>query len=137
MKTLLIVLSLTASALIAQAQTVTNLAVRFQVERGTVGGTTNTTTTNVRYDYGNAKDLLKLNGLVFAYNQYRSSGATNDFNTWLKNDYSDRAKDYADVKQKADYSALLVKLQYALFTDPSLLDPTNFTALNVIAAKVP
>lgn len=137
MKTILIALSLAASAFIAQAQTVTNIAWRIQVERGTVGGATNTTTTNFRYDYGTSKDLLKINGFVFAHNQYQASGGTNDLNTWLKMDVGDRAKSYADVKSQADYTALVAKLSSLLLQNPDLLSASDLTSLNTIAAKAP
>lgn len=119
------------------AQTVTNIAWRVQVETGTVGGSTNTVTTNFRYDYGNAKDLIKINGYVFAWNQYQASGGTNNLNTWLKTDVGDRAKSYGDVKSAADNAALLAKLQSLLLTNPDLLSASDFTELNTIASKAP
>lgn len=139
MKRLLVILSisLAAFALTAKAQTVTNIAWRIQVERGTVGGSTNTTTTNFRYDYGTAKDLLKVNGFVFAWNQYQASGGTNDLNTWLKTDVSDRAKSYADVKTAADNTALVAKLTTLLLQNPDLLTASDLSSLNTIAAKAP
>lgn len=128
---------LALTTVVSGAQTVTNIAWRVQVETGTVGGSTNTVTTNFRYDYGNAKDLIKINGYVFAWNQYQASGGTNNLNTWLKTDVGDRAKSYGDVKSAADNAALLAKLQSLLLTNPDLLSASDFTELNTIAAKAP
>lgn len=137
MKTLIAIGLLALSVLAAKAQTVTNIAWRIQVETGTVGGTTNTVTTNWRYDYGTAKDLVKINGYVFAWNQYQASGGTNTLNAWLKTDVGDRAKAYADVKTAADNTALLAKLQALLLQNPDLLSASDLASLNTIAAKAP
>lgn len=137
MKLILLIAALTISAISVRSQTVTNIAWRIQVETGTVGGTTNTVTTNFRYDYGNSKDLLKVNGYVFAWNTYKASGGVNDLNTWLKTDVADRAMSYANVKQSADFTVLLAKLQTLLLTNPDLLSASDLTTLNTIAAKAP
>lgn len=137
MKTILAIGLLALSVLAAKAQTVTNIAWRVQVETGTVGGTTNTVTTNWRYDYGTAKDLIKINGYVFAWSQYQASGGTNSLNTWLKTDVGDRARAYGDVKTAADNTALLAKLQALLLQNPDLLSASDLTSLNTIAAKAP
>lgn len=121
----------------AHAQTVTNIVWRVQVETGTVGGSTNTVTTNFRYDYGTAKDLLKVNGYVYAWNVYKAAGGTNDLNVWIKTDVADRAVSYAQVKQAADNAALLAKLQSLLLSNPDLLSASDLTSLNTIAAKAP
>lgn len=63
MKSLIIALSLAASACIAQAQTVTNIAYRITVETGTVGVSTNSVNTHLRLDYGTSKDLTRINGI--------------------------------------------------------------------------
>lgn len=136
MKTILTI-GLLAFTLAAKAQTVTNIAWRVQVETGTVGGTTNTTTTNFRYDYGTAKDLVKINGYVFAWSQYQASGGTNTLNAWIKTDVGDRAKAYGDVKTAADNTALLAKLQALLLQNPDLLSTSDLASLNTIAAKAP
>lgn len=137
MKTVIAIALLSISSLAAFGQTVTNIAWRVQVETGTVGGSTNTVTTNFRYDYGTAKDLLKINGYVFAWNQYQSSGGTNSLSAWLKTDVGDRAKSYADVKTAADNTVLLAKLQSLLLQNPDLLSASDLTSLNTIAAKAP
>lgn len=137
MKGFLVAVALAVMALAANAQTVTNIVWRVQVETGTVGGTTNTVTTNFRYDYGTAKDLLKVNGYVFAWNTYKASGGTNDLNVWLKTDVADRAASYAAVKQAADNTALLAKLQSLLLTNPDLLSASDLSQLNTIAGKAP
>lgn len=137
MKNLFAIAALTLYAIGVQAQTVTNIAWRVQVETGTIGGSTNTATTNFRYDYGTAKDLLKVNGYVYAWNQYKAAGGTNDLNTWIKTDVADRATSYAQVKQQADNAALLAKLQSLLLVNPDLLSASDLTSLNTIAAKAP
>lgn len=137
MKKVLSIAILAVAMVSATAQTVTNIAWRVQVETGTVGGTTNTTTTNFRYDYGTAKDLIKINGYVFAWSQYQASGGTNTLNSWLKTDVGDRAKAYGDVKTAADNTALLAKLQALLLQNPDLLSASDLTTLNTIAAKAP
>lgn len=137
MKKLVILAALIASAFATQAQTVTNIAWRIQVETGTVGGTTNTVTTNFRYDYGTAKDLLKVNGYVFAWQAYKANGGANDLNTWLKTDVADRAASYANAKQSADNSATLAKLTSLLTANADLLSASDLASLQTIAAKAP
>lgn len=117
-----------------QAQSVTNIVWRVQVETGTVGGTTNTVTTNWRWDYGGAKDMTRVNGYVFAYNNSKS---TNTLNQWIKTDVADRADSYAAVKASADYQALLAKISSLLLSNPDLLSASDLTSLNTIAAKAP
>lgn len=134
MKKLLVILALSVTALIAQAQSVTNIVWRVQVETGTVGGTTNTVTTNFRWDYGSAKDLTRVNGYVFAYNNSKS---TNTLNQWIKADVADRADSYAAVKASADYQSLLAKLSLLLLSNPDLLSASDLSSLNTIAAKAP
>ena len=137
MKKLLLAAALAAFAFTAQAQTVTNIAWRIQVETGTVGGSTNTVTTNFRYDYGTTKDLLKVNGYVFAWQAYKANGGANDLNTWLKTDVADRAVSYANAKQTADNSALVQKLTSLLLQNPDLLSNADLNNLQTIAAKAP
>lgn len=137
MKILLVTLSIAASALIAQAQTVTNIAWRITIETGTVGGTTNSVNTNLRLDYGTAKDLTRINGFVYAWNQYKAGGGQSTLGDWLKTDQKDRADSYALVKQQADYLALVAKLSALLLQNPDLLSASDLTSLNTIAAKAP
>lgn len=134
---ILLTLALLTVALAANAQTVTNLAYRVTVETGTVGGTTNSVNYNVRLDYGTAKDLTRINGLVYAWNQYQKSGGTNDLGTWLKQDVKDRSDSYATVKQQVDNAALLAKLQSLLLVNPDLLSASDLSSLNTIASKAP
>lgn len=135
MKKFLAILALVTTAITVQAQSVTNIAWRVQVEIGTVGGTTNTVTTNFRWDYGgSARDLNRINGYVYAYNNAKS---TNTLNQWIKTDVADRADSYAAAKASADYQALLSKLSTLLLSNPDLLSSSDLTSLNTIAAKAP
>lgn len=137
MKTLLVLVSIAAFSIAAQAQTVTNLSFRVTVETGVVGGTTNSVNTTLRLDYGVAKDLTRINGLVYAWNAYRGAGGTNDLGMWLKTDLKDRADSYAATKQSADYAGLVAKLTSLLLQNPDLLSASDLSSLNTIAAKAP
>lgn len=121
----------------AKAQTVTNIAYRITVETGTVGGSTNSVNTNLRLDYGTAKDLNRINGFVFSWNSYKASGGTNTLGDWLKTDVKDRADAYAATKNQADNAALLAKLQSLLMANPDLLSASDLSNLQTIAAKAP
>lgn len=137
MKKLLVLLALAAAMYATQAQTVTNIAYRVTIETGTVGGTTNSVVTNLRLDYGTAKDLVRINGFVYAWNGYKTGGGASLFGDWLKTDIKDRADSYAAVKAQADYTALVAKLTSLLMTNPDLLSASDLTSLNTIAAKAP
>lgn len=134
MKKLLVLLALVAAAYTTRAQTVTNIVWRVQIETGTVGGTTNTATINFRWDYGTPKDLIRVNGYVFAYNNSKS---TNTLERWIKTDVADRADSYAAVKAQTDYQALLAKISSLLLSNPDLLSASDLSSLNTIAAKAP
>lgn len=134
---ILLVLALAAFTFAAQAQTVTNLAFRITVETGAVGGTTNIVNTNLRLDYGTAKDLTRINGWVYAWNAYKVAGGTNDLGSWLKTDLKDRADSYAATKQAADYAGLVAKLTSLLLQNPDLLSASDLSSLTTIASKAP
>lgn len=138
MKLLLTLSLLAISALAARAQTTTNLSYRIIVETVSGGVTNTASTTNFRYDYGlNTKDGLKIDGFARAYSVYTSSGGSNSFGLWLKQDIADRAKSYQDAKVAQDNTILLAKLQSLLLTNPDLLSASDLTSLNTIAAKAP
>lgn len=137
MKTLIAIAAIAFAALSSQAQTVTNLAFRITVETGVVGGTTNSVNTNLRLDYGTAKDLTRINGWVYAWNAYKVAGGTNDLGSWLKTDLKDRADSYAATKQAADHAGLVAKLTSLLLQNPDLLSASDLSTLATIAAKAP
>lgn len=134
---ILLVLALAAFALAAQAQTVTNLVISFTVETGTVGGSTNSVVTSVRWDYGVPNKQIMIAGLVYAWNQYKLAGGTNTLGEWLKTDVKDRAKSYADAKAQVDYANLVSKLTSLLLQNQDLLSASDLSSLNTIAAKAP
>lgn len=117
----------------ARAQS-TNLALRVQEERVS-GGVTNTITTNFRYDYGTAKDALKVDGYVFGWFQAKANGYTNDLGAWIKQDMGDRAKNYRDAKSALDNAIILQRIQY-LLSNLDILG-TNFTTLSNISNLAP
>lgn len=133
----LILLALLVLTLAAKAQTVTNIAWRITVETGTVGGATNSVNSNIRLDYGVAKDLTRINGWVFAWNAAKASGNTNILGDWIKTDTKDRSDQYAAVKQASDNTALVQKLTSLLLQNPDLLSASDLSNLNTIAAKAP
>ena len=137
MKIIITLALLTTSAFVAQAQTVTNIAWRITVETGTVGGSTNSVNSNLRLDYGVAKDLTRINGWVFAWNSAKASGNTNILGDWIKVDTKDRSDSYAAAKQANDYTALVAKLSSLLLQNPDLLSAGDLSSLNTIAAKAP
>lgn len=124
--------------LAAKAQTVTNIAWRITVEIGTVGGSTNSVNSNLRLDYGVAKDLTRINGWVFAWNTSTASrSTTSTLGDWIKTDTKDRSDSYAAVKQANDNTSLVAKLTALLLQNPDLLSAADFTNLQTIAAKAP
>lgn len=138
MKLFLTLLLLTLGAALTHAQTTTNLSYRIIVETVSGGVTNTASTTNFRYDYGaNTKDGLKIEGLTRAYSVYTSSGGTNSFGLWLKQDVADRAVAYQNAKIAQDNATLLTKLQSLLLSNLDLLSASDITSLNTIAAKAP
>lgn len=133
----LLALALLILPIAAKAQTVTNIAWRITVETGTVGGTTNSVNSNLRLDYGVAKDLTRINGWVFAWNVAKASGNTNILGDWIKTDTKDRSDQYAAVKQTSDNAVLVQKLTSLLLQNPDLLSASDLSNLNTIAAKAP
>lgn len=140
MKTLIAILTLAASAFVSKAQTTTNIAIRFTVETVTAG-VTNSTPTNFRWDYGNKKEALRVDGLNFAYSHYVSTFGTNaptlNFNQWMKANYTDFVQGYASQKQQADNVIILQKLTVLLNGNTDLLTQSDLNNLATIAAKAP
>lgn len=137
----LLTIALLALALTAQAQTTTNLAIRVQVESIT-GGTTNTTSTNWRLDYGNKNDALRVDGFNFAYASYAAALPTNQVAVapgvfFKQNLVKPLLDNYAQQKQAADNAVLLQKLTSLLTVNSDQLTAGDLTSLNTIAAKAP
>lgn len=134
----LLALAILVLPLAAKAQTVTNIAWRITVETGTVGGSTNSVNSNLRLDYGVAKDLTRINGWVFVWNAAIASGSTTStLGDWIKTDTKDHSDSYAAVKQANDNASLVTKLTSLLLQNPDLLSTSDLTNLQTIAAKAP
>lgn len=133
----LIALALLILPLSAAAQTTTNISYVVTVETVS-GGVTNSTPTSFRWDWGvGTKDGLKISGVVFGFNGYKSSGGVLAFGPWIKSNINDWGKSYQDAKEVVDNSALVAKLTSLLLQNPDLLTGTDMTNLNTIAAKAP
>lgn len=132
MKTIILI-ALLAMPCVVSAQTTTNLQWKVTVET-VVAGVTNSSNATLRFDYGNKKDALSVDGLAKAFGN--TPGAA-DFPAWLKQDVKDRAKAYSDVKLAADNAVLLAKLTTLLQSNPDLLTSGDLSSLATIAAKAP
>lgn len=138
MKRLILTLILVALAFTTRAQTVTNITIKSQVDVVVTGVSTNSTTDNlVLTAAGSKKDANRINGLAYAFSQYRANGGKLALGAWLKQDAADRADGYATAKQQADNSAMLAKLQYLLGPGTDLLTAGDLSNLATIAAKAP
>lgn len=133
MKKLLVIITLAASAFVAQAQTTTNLIFRVQQQVVVAGASTNITdTANFTWDYVTKKDALKIDGFLFG-----ATGSSLAFVNWIKQDIGDRAKTYSDAKLARDNAALAAKLTELLTKQTDLLSNADLNNLATIAAKLP
>lgn len=132
---------LLASAFVAQAQTTTNLSYVITVETVTGGVTNLLNPVTLRYDYGNKKDSLRIDGFNFAYGAYAATFGTNtpalNFKQWLKRQEQSLPDNYAAQKQAADNAATLAKLTVLLTSQSDLLSTADLNNLTTIAAKAP
>jgi hypothetical protein len=133
MKKLLTILAIVASPFVAQAQTTTNLIFRVQQQNVVAGVSTNIVdTANFTWDHATKKDALKIDGFLFG-----ATGSPLAFVNWIKQDISDRAKAYSDVKLARDNAALAAKLTELLTKQTDLLSNADLNNLATIAAKLP
>lgn len=133
----LLTITVSLFALIAGAQTTTNIAFKITVETVS-GGTTNNAVSNFRFDSGGTKaDQIRIDGAAMAYATYRSGGGTNAFEVWLKQDVKDRLKEYADAKAHFDNAATAAKISSLLLQNPDLLSASDLSNLATISAKAP
>lgn len=139
MKANLALLTLLLGCFTAQAQLVTNFAVRVTVDIVNTGVSTNTaqTTLNIKPDTS-AKDKVLSDGLVWFYNKQKATGETNELSFWSARVHlKDKLKETADMKAREESSITLEKISRLLSTDIDLLTTSDLSQLNTIAAKAP
>lgn len=131
MKTLLLALTLVTCSLSTQAQSITNVTLRFTI---------NGANTTLNIDSSAKKDAARLAGLTFAYGSYTNAQGTNSplvFDAWLKNNYLDLIESYRVQKQQNDNAARIAALTLILSTKADALVNSDYTALDAIIAKIP
>lgn len=138
---ILAILALIAASLAAQAQTTTNVTVRWTVETVTAN-VTNSVNTSLRLDYGTrTKDSIRIDGLSFAYANYLATLSTNDvplaFGPYMKAYYTTIIDSYAKQKQAGDNAAMAAKITQLLTQQSDLLSNADLNNLATIAAKAP
>lgn len=140
MRTKLALSTLLLACFTAQAQLVTNFAVRVTVDIVNTGVSTNTvqTTLNIKPDTS-AKDRVLSDGIVWFYNRQKAlTGETNELSFWTARTHiKDKFKESADAKAREESSLTLEKLSRLLSTDIDLLTASDLSQLNTIAAKAP
>lgn len=141
MKKLLCLTLLLAGAFVANAQTTTNVIISITQEKVS-GGTTNATTLSFSFDQGTKKGIARVDGLNFAHQSYANTFGTNapsdNFKQWLKNEViTPIADNYSQQKQQADNAALLQKLTSLLTQNIDLLNASDISNLQAVAAKAP
>jgi len=131
MKKLIILALLLAGSFVAQAQT--NVSYRITIDG---------VNTSWSYDInGIVKDQNRIKGLIYAYNVYTNTLATNQvalsMGVWLKSQHVVLVDEYSTQRQIKDNAAAAIKLTSLLTVNSDQLSTADLAALLAIAAKFP
>lgn len=134
----IIAASIILFAAAAQAQIVTNVAVRVTIEVVNPFISTNTVQTTLNLSAAVNKEKVMLDGLSWLYDEARKQGATNEYSFFLaRTVIKDAIKQNADDYNRSRAIPILQDISVLLTTDIDLLNQNDIDKLAEIAAKAP